>query len=236
MGPVRALGISPTGKRLLSVANDSFITWSKQHAKLLTHAELQVDDLQEVAIEGRLERLAVGSTKKDIEIVDLFNFELTGKIKNTKGASCLCFSAVEPCLAAGFAFGKVELFDPMTHRKLATVTNHKKYVSAVALGQGSLPLLASAGEDELRITDFAGASHCRIPLRGRVSKMAFSPDASLLAFIQDGVVSIVGIKQQQIHEPPEQTVANDILFTPDETRLIAGLVSGKVQVWGVPKR
>jgi WD40 repeat protein len=154
----------------------------------------------------------------------------------------VAFSRGGERLAAACGDGAIRVWDPKSHRVLATLRGHRSAVVSVAFSPTDRNRLASAGTDRtLRLWDLTTGKEVFKPLPGgettlpigRGQSVTFSPDGRLLAAMSDGgTIGVWDVATGRLRYGLSGHAARaSVAFSPDGRRLATGNFFGIVRIW-----
>jgi WD40 repeat protein len=247
---VRALAWSPDGRRLASAGNDPLIhLWDPETGEQTAVLRGHIGPVLSLSW-GQDGRLASGSVYALYEkgapdhMVKVWDAEKAQEVlalRNPKSefilwkAPAVCWSPDGRRLATvneGWT-ACVRIWDVGTGREVATLRGHETW-ALFALSWGRHGLLASGGQDALKVWDDSGREVTSLNHRGNVYAAAWSPDGDTLAGCgPDGIIRLWergSWKQRSVlsgHTGPVLSLA----WHPDGRRLASGSDDHTVKVW-----
>jgi WD40 repeat protein len=141
-------------------------------------------------------------------------------------------------VATGISSLPVLLWDARTHRLLATLRGHSRYVSGVAFSPDSRLLASCGSDDTVRIWDVRGGQEIRQIKadQGGVAGLCFSPDGRTLATGgRDASVKLwrVSSGEELTALAGHTKVVKKLAFSPDGTILATVGQYGTARLWDV---
>jgi WD40 repeat protein len=163
-------------------------------------------------------------------------------------AQSLAFSTQGDIIAAGDVNGDVQLWEARTQQPLGTSltadipVDERSSILALAFNQDDTLLAAAAGSTII-LWDLETREMIGERLTGHIFTiyaLAFNPDASLLASVDEGgQIRLWNLATHQAAGPPLERSLGDgsaLAFSPDGTILAAGSANGTVALWDVNSR
>jgi WD40 repeat protein len=169
----------------------------------------------------------------------------TGKdvltLEGHKGeASCIAFSANGKLLASGSQDTELRLWEVATGKERQRFVGHNAPIERLALSPDGKVLASSCLGGTLRLWDTGTGKEIRsVPIDPgyRVLAMTFSPDSKQFAFNNRSdkgiqLVDVAGGNVVRTFQGHKDKV-NELIFTPDGTKLISGSADRTIRVWDV---
>jgi WD40 repeat protein len=238
-GSIRALALSPAGRRLATGGDDGSI---------LVH-DVGQEEVKTLGGPAPVSCLALSpdgaSLAAGYHDSTLVIFDVATESKRTTLAcfglvKSIAFSPDGGTLAAGSTDRSVRLWDASSGRLSATLLGHSSPVTALCFAPDGRTLASGCRIGHVMHWNLA-TGRCR-PLiarpveRGPIQGLAFSPDGSILASVdtRDGIaVSDIASGRERTRFRRERQTIQSVSFSADGKMLIGTRISGIVQLWDI---
>lgn len=184
---------------------------------------------------------SAGGDDNKIRLWDTKSHEQLGRALTGHSASALAFSSDGRQLAsAGYETENFEqeiwLWDVDSHASVARIPTPNEFVYDLAFRRDGR-IVASAGENRIRLWDVRGEKEVKPPLTGHsgsVYIIAFSPDGRTLASGGDDTIRLWDTRTHRQLEPPmggDLGAVSSLAFSPSGRILAFVNDSGQIRLW-----
>jgi len=157
--------------------------------------------------------------------------------EHTDAVNSVAFSANGQLLASGSKDRTIIIWNPLTGKKIRTLTGHNDSVCSVAFSSSGL--LASASVDgTITLWNSTTGEKLRSIGHEGVRSVAFSPDGQFLASgSQLGTVKLWNLNtSRQAPEIKHEQAVTSVAFSPDGTLLASASYDSTVRLWNLKKQ
>lgn len=225
-GDTHCVAFSPDGKLLACGYEDGSVRiWQLDTGRWRTLAQ-HSNLVRSLAFSPDGTRLASGSLDTTVRLTEVATGEPVATYSSQTCANGLAFSADGRYLAAGNWDYSVVVWDIGSNAKVATLTGHTNSVSSVAFSKDGFTLFSASEDRTSKLWDTTSwTEDSTLDVGGRVTAMAYWPDASKIAFARelDGV-SIWNIEDNEEHVSlrGESERLSSMAISNDATMLATG--------------
>ena len=239
-GIVRAVAVTPDGRRLVSGGDDHTIRiWNLASGKLERTLEGHTDSVRAVAITPDGRRIVSGGTFDAVRVWDLASGKFVHTIVGQAGYRAVYSVAVSPDgrrVIWGGAGAAVQVWDLASGRIERTLKSQDSTVRAVAISPDGNSALSGGDGGKVQVWDLASGrlvqalNGCANP----VCAIAATPDGSrIVAGGHDSTVQVWSMASGRL----EQTLwghtgsVDAVAVTGDGKRIVSHGRDGKVRIW-----
>jgi WD40 repeat protein/predicted Ser/Thr protein kinase len=243
-GFVRALALSPDGRRLVTMGDgrDGLRLWDVAAARHRATYKTAENKMWAVAYRPGGAHIAVlGGVGHVIEILDAATGKRlatvdAGKLEPYAVRRALAYSPDGRLLAGSYGGNQVGLWETETYRLVGTLTGHKGTVLWVAFSADGCRLASGGADSLIKVWDVA-AKECRLTLRGHANEVfaaVFHPTEPRIASGgRDRLVRLwdAATGAELVRLPGHTDYVYSLAFSPNGKTLASASGDGTVRLW-----
>ena len=239
-GIVRAVAVTPDGRRLVSGGDDHTIRiWNVASGKLERTLEGHTDSVRAVAITPDGRRIVSGGTYDAVRVWDLASGKFVHTIAGQSGYRAVYSVAVSPDgrrVIWGGAGAAVQVWDLASGRIERTLKSQDSTVRAVAISRDGNSALSGGDSGQVQVWDLASGRLVQT-LNGYASSVcaiAATPDGSrIVSGGHDGTVQVWSMARGRLEQSlwGHTGSVDGIAVTADGKRIVSHGGDGKVRIW-----
>jgi WD40 repeat protein/predicted Ser/Thr protein kinase len=242
-GTVRALALSPDGKRLVAMGDetDGLRAWDVATRRHVATYKTTDNRLWAVAYRPGGAHLAVLGPDHVIEILDAATGERVttvdaGRLEYWATRRALDYSPDGRLLAGPYEGNQVGLWEAQTYRLVGTLTGHEGTVLSVAFSADGRRLASGGADSLIKVWDVA-SKDCRLTLQGHADEVfaaVFHPSESRIASGgRDRLVRLwdAATGEELMRLPGHADYVYSLAFSPDGKTLVSGSGDGTLRLW-----
>ncbi|OLP20206.1 hypothetical protein BST81_01885 [Leptolyngbya sp. 'hensonii'] len=235
---IRAIAISPDGKRLASASSDKTIRlWDLETSTFLHSLTDHIGAVHAVLIHPNRQILLSGSSDKTIRLWHLEKGKLLHTfVDHINWVNALALETRGQLLVSGSDDRTVRIWDLKTGTLMQTLTGHTGPVHAVAISPDGQVLASGSGDRTVRLWQLESGQSLATPIRhaSRINSVVISPNGQILVSGgDDSTIKVWNLKTNQMMHilTAHSDAVSSLAISADSRSLISGSHDTTVKVW-----